>query len=423
MADALVDTGLAALGFTQLNIDSGYLLRDRDARGVLQVDPSKFPHGMRSISDYLAVRGIGLGLYTDITNHTCGPDLGGPGSWGHYAQDAASFAEWNITYLKVDMCSADIGIDPASQLLHWGQFRDALNATGHRIWYSICPHSHVPSTGPSAWWYKGGKGYVYAPPLSWTAADRRGLANSLLVEYTNLFDFWYSPHWLSFENCPGPECNTSSPGGFLTNVDAMVQLTKPEFSGPGSWADGDMLQVCNFGEGGVHAGGRGDGGMTIGEYRASLSVYAVMASPIIISADLRTLARRHPECLAMLKASNEVIAISQDPLGRPGRLVRQDTNASNQQAPATTTTITAQIWVRQLESGGVAAVLFNRAEHEVQLTLTWTAAGIAGTYAVRDVWAKAELGIRVGSFTASVKPHEATVVRLRPLRGMEHGAL
>ena len=41
-------------------------------------------------------------------------------------------------------------------------------------------------------WYKNGTGLVYAPPPAWTARERRGVANSLLVEYTNLFDFWWA---------------------------------------------------------------------------------------------------------------------------------------------------------------------------------------------------------------------------------------
>ena len=265
----------------------------------------------------------------------------------------------------------DIGIDPASQLLHWGELRDALNATGHRVLYSICPHSTVPRTGPSAPWWHNGTGLVYAPPLSWTAEQRKGLANSLLVEYTNLFDIWYAPHWLSWRNCPGPHCNTSSPGGLLTNIDAMVQLTKPEYSGPGSWADGDMLQVCNYGEGGKDAGGRGDGGMTLEEYRASLSIWAVLASPIIISADLRTLRQRHPKCLDMLRGSADVLAISQDKLGRPGRLVHQATNASDPQEPPTTTTIVSQVWVRDLEGGDVAAVRTKPLSIPMPLITSW----------------------------------------------------
>ena len=53
-----------------------------------------------------------------------------------------------------------------------------------------------------------------------------------------------------------------------------------------------MLQVCNYGRGGANAGGRHDGGMTLEEYRSSYSLWAVLASPIIISADLRTLEAR-----------------------------------------------------------------------------------------------------------------------------------
>jgi hypothetical protein len=39
VADALHTTGLAELGFRQINIDSGYLLRERAADGSLQVSP------------------------------------------------------------------------------------------------------------------------------------------------------------------------------------------------------------------------------------------------------------------------------------------------------------------------------------------------------------------------------------------------
>lgn len=53
-------------------------------------------------------------------------------------------------------------------------------------------------------------------------------------------------YWTEFSTVKqlGPSCHTSSPGGLLTNIDAMVEMTRPSYSGPGTWADADMLQVC-----------------------------------------------------------------------------------------------------------------------------------------------------------------------------------
>jgi len=310
-------------------------------------------------------------------------------------------------------------VDPTKQLHNWQGLRDALNKTGHPIYYSICPHGHVPPDGPSAPWYKNGTGLGYTPPLSWTESERKETANSLLVEYTNLFDFWYADYWEDFRSCgPTKACPTCiwkpkcskfkngttnpavplDPGGFLTDVDAMVQLTKPEYSGPGTWADADMLQVCNYGQGGTDAGGRGDDGMTLEEYRASYSIWAMFASPIIISANLMTLEKEHPECLAMLK-NKELLAISQDPLGIAGKLVRQITNATDplSYAESRNYNIVEQVFVRELVGGVFAVVLFNRAEEAREIAVTWAELGMPSkiAYAVRDIWANNVHGANV----------------------------
>ena len=59
----------------------------------------------------------------------------------------------------------------------------------------------------------------------------------------------------------------------------MLQLTNLSYSGPGSWNDADMLQLCTYGNGGTP---HSPGGMTLAEYRAHYSVWAVLASPLII---------------------------------------------------------------------------------------------------------------------------------------------
>lgn len=75
---------------------------------------------------YRAVLFWGLsGVYTDIGNASCGD---GPGSYGHYEQDAQLLAhDWEIDALKVDFC--DFWFIPV-QLKMWQDFRDALNSTG-----------------------------------------------------------------------------------------------------------------------------------------------------------------------------------------------------------------------------------------------------------------------------------------------------
>lgn len=449
LSNALHSTGLHDVGFKQINIDAGYLMHERHpATHELQVNHTKFPSGMASLAGALQSQDVGLGVYTDIGNGSCGT---GPGSYGHYERDAETFASWNISYLKVDFCGFHPPLtfkewmDPTIELQHWQGLRDALNKTGHPIYYSICPHGKVPAVGPSVPWYKNGTGRGYTPPLSWTADERKGVANSLLVEYTNLFDFWYADYWEDFRACgPTAHCPTCvwnhkcskfengtknpavrlDPGGFLTDVDAMVQLTKPEYAGPGSWADADMLQVCNFGQGGAAAGGRGDHGMTLEEYRAEYSIWAVFASPMIISANLVTIADTYPDCLAMLK-NKELISISQDPLGAAGKMIRQRTNTTDPEnyAASRNYNIVEQVFARQLSGGVLAVVLFNRAEHVQTISVTWDELGLPpnkGSYSVRDIWAHNQFGADVpgshaAGYAAAVQPHHVQMITVTPV--------
>merc|ERR1711966_302076 len=109
----------------------------------------------------------------------------------------------------------------------------------------------------------------------------------------------------------------------ITNVDAMVQMTNFSYGAPGSWNDADMLQLCTYGEGATrhwnstgYPGNLNGGGMTLREYEAHLGLWAIMATPLILSADLRTVGHRHPECLKLMR-NPEVIAVNQDSAGLP----------------------------------------------------------------------------------------------------------
>jgi alpha-galactosidase len=56
----------------------------------------------------------------------------------------------------------------------------------------------------------------------------------------------------------------------------------------------------------------GNGGMTTTEYRTHMSLWAMLAAPLLAGNDLRTVA---PEILSIL-TNRELIAIDQDPLGQ-----------------------------------------------------------------------------------------------------------
>ena len=135
--DALVSTGLAALGFTYCNLDEGWPSATREEPGgQIIADPDLFPSGMLAIADHLHSKGLQFGLYTDRGDLTCG---GLPGSLGYEKQDAAQYADWEVDYVKEDNCHAPGGPnDQEMQLQEFGLMRDALNATGRPMVFAVC---------------------------------------------------------------------------------------------------------------------------------------------------------------------------------------------------------------------------------------------------------------------------------------------
>ena len=189
-ADAMVRTGLRDDGYRYVNVDDCWEAPNRDASGALQGNPSTFPSGIKALADYVHARGMKFGIYTGAGDQTC---QGRPGSGGHYAQDAATFASWGVDYVKFDWCGAQG--DPRDLT---GQFRAALDAAGRPMALSVSRHGEP-------WLWPG------RPADLWrTSAD--------------ISDTW----------------NT-----MLRNAEEEVGLDR--IAGPGQWNDPDMLEVGNGG--------------------------------------------------------------------------------------------------------------------------------------------------------------------------------
>ena len=133
-ADAMVAQGMLQLGYNYVTLDDCWSARTRDSAGQLQPDPRAFPSGMKALADYVHAKGLLFGLYTCVGTKTCKGDR--PGSYGHYAADAATLASWGVDYVKMDHCGLS-GINATDRELY-GEMSAALNATGRPITFGLC---------------------------------------------------------------------------------------------------------------------------------------------------------------------------------------------------------------------------------------------------------------------------------------------
>src|SRR5581483_10612677 len=132
-ARALVRTGLAARVYDTVTIDDCWMLASRDDRGDLQVDPRRFPEGMRPVATAIHALGLKFGIYEDAGYATCGRYAGsGAGKNGgepHFAADARLFASWGVDYLKLDGCN----IQPAAGAAGNAAYRAAYQAESRAL--------------------------------------------------------------------------------------------------------------------------------------------------------------------------------------------------------------------------------------------------------------------------------------------------
>src|SRR5215471_17510881 len=141
-ADSMVANGMKAAGYTFVNIDDCWQGK-RDDKGSIQPN-ERFPD-MRALADYVHSRGLKIGIYSSPGPKTCAKY---EGSYGHEEQDAETYAQWGIDYLKYDLCSLrDImkqaGSPEAAHKMMvdaYIKMHNALEKTGRPIVYSLCQY-------------------------------------------------------------------------------------------------------------------------------------------------------------------------------------------------------------------------------------------------------------------------------------------
>ena len=336
IADAMVSSGLRDAGYIYLNLDDNWMDTKRDAQGNLQNNPTSFPSGMKALADYVHKKGLKFGLYGDRGKRTCHHYNSNwdsqSGSNGHEEQDAKKLAEWGVDYWKYDNCDSD----PTTQEKDYTAMSKALRNSGRDIVFSIC-----------MWEYK-----EWMPKIAnlWRTTFDIGPA-------------WISQSWYR---------------GVYEIIDANNKYW--QIAKPGHWNDPDMLEV-------------GNKGLSYEEQRSQMTMWSIMAAPIMISSDVRNMSNETKE----LYLNKDMIAINQDSLGVQGHRISDKDGK--------------QVWTKPLLNGDIAVALLNNNGSTQTVECNFADLGIEGEVEVRDAWKKKDLG-PVSHVSIELPAHGSALLRL-----------
>ncbi|MEN9701350.1 MAG: hypothetical protein RIR55_665 [Bacteroidota bacterium] len=341
MADAMESSGMVKAGYKYIMIDDGWQ-GGRDNKNNMIPDPVKFPSGIKELADYVHSKGLGLGIYSDAAQLTC---AGYTASLDFENQDAKTFASWGIDYLKYDYCNAPA--DSATAKIRYKKMADALKNSGRQIVFSICE------------W--GGR-----KPWLWAA----GVGGQLWRTTYDVRDSW-------------------------TSVSSIMDINSAlsAYAGPGHWNDPDMLIVGLRGSKGP-AGDLGGTGCNDVEYQSNMSLWAMMASPLIATNDIRTM----NDAAKSILLNEEIIAINQDALGK--------------QADKVNPTDALNIFIKPLANGDIAVAFLNRNKNEQIVEIDFKSLGLQDKYTMRDLWAHKIIGTGT-KWKGTLLSHETKVLRLQ----------
>ncbi|MDD5508803.1 MAG: NPCBM/NEW2 domain-containing protein [Bacteroidales bacterium] len=353
--DAMVSSGLADHGWSFINIDDGWEADSRLSSGELPAN-DKFPD-MKALGDHAHRQGLKLGIYSSPGTHTCGGFLG---SWEHEEQDTRTWADWGIDYLKYDWCSYErIARDHSLTELQkpYLNMQSALMKIPRDIVFSLCQY---------------GMGEVW----QWGAT----FGGNLWRTTGDIVDTWNSMAGIGFSQ---DKC--------------------APFTGPGHWNDPDMLVVGKVGWGPSLHPSR----LTPDEQYTHISLWCLLSAPLLIGCDLSSL----DDFTQNLLTNDEVIAINQDPLGKPAVKVKE--------------TSTGQVWAKPLKDGSMAVGLFSTGDRSPAgmfdwegearsdtVSVTWEEMGITGARSVRDLWRQKDVGTYNRELKFPVNHHGVMLVRL-----------
>jgi alpha-galactosidase len=395
-----MSSALKAFGWQYVVIDEGWYLLDIDKRtkpeaskfsmnadGQFIPDPVRYPSsangaGLKPLADYIHSLGLKFGIHIlrGIPREAVDKNLPVAGSnfkttdsadtsavcpWNNYNYGVKSapagaayydsiiklYASWGVDFVKVD-CIADHPFSPDDIRM----LAEAIKKTGRPIVLSLSP-------GPT---------------------QREHY--DFIKQYANMWrisnDFW--DHWDLWK---GNEWSESLKQEFDTTAKWA------RHTGPGAWADADMLPLGYLGP---HPGmfEARQTHLTRGEQRAVMTLWAISRSPLMMGGDLLSL----DDWTKSLLTNPEVIAVDQHSTdNRP--VFRKDDIV---------------VWTARPQTGrGYYVAIFNLADKEQEATASWDELGLtAGPFAARDLWSRRNIGT-TPSLKIALAPHASVLWLVR----------
>ncbi len=361
-AHAIVSSGLAAHGWTYVNIDDTWQgPRGGEFNGIQ--GNAKFPD-MKALCAQIHAMGLKAGIYstpwvTSYAMFTGGGSDDAQGAWSKdmatqkfwkhgahsfAAADAKQWGAWGFDYLKYDWNPNDVA--------HTEEMSLALRASGRDMVYSLSNSAPIAH-----------------------AADFARLANS----WRTTGDIW--DRW---------DVNDNDWRYSISEIGFAQEAWVP-FAAPGHWNDCDMLVVGWVGWGpSLHRTQ-----LSADEQYSHISLWSMLSAPLLIGCDLD---RLDPFTVGLL-SNDEVLAIDQDALGK--------------QAVRAATIGAVDVFAKDLEDGGKALGFFNRGG--VAETHEFTKLGkigLPGKQHVRDLWRQQDLPDAEKKITVTVPAHGVVLLKM-----------
>ena len=407
-AKAMVSSGLVNHGWTYINIDDCWEA-GRDKDGFIESN-SRFPD-MKALGDYIHGLGLKFGIYSSPGPKTC---AGFTASYQFEDKDARRYADWGVDYVKYDWCSyGNVARDRTVERLaesipgdleklktlnarrselaanrkRTAEQQAELKETSRQI------EEVLKKVDPEQ--RKRIDLEIYKEPYRVFRASLDKVDRDIVFSYCQ---YGMGAVWEWGEKLGGNSWRTT--GDITDTWSSMAgigfsQAGHEPYAGPGHWNDPDMLVVGQVGWGPRLHPTR----LTPDEQYTHISLWSLLASPLLIGCDMAQM----DEFTLSLLTNDEVLDISQDPLGKQAARVSQQRGL--------------EVWVKDMEDGSKAVGLFNRRTSSGKVAALWESLGLKGSQVVRDAWRQKDIGTFDGKFEAEVPPHGVMLVRVRAAGG------